>query len=299
MKNKILVLSLSFLAFSSVDALAVIANGSEGDVVFPDVYASAYANITWSGLQITSTNGGTLALYEDFEALSMARADNLWHNDYNPSVWKSPLSEWDSEVKNAADYDYNDNNTSATNTPPIVTALYTIAESHGETPATNDVSSSALIVSESDVRFLPGDGGDYTAVARAKTGQAYEVTAGGMFKFSIPYFVDWVTFNSREDEGEEYAAAWAWSWLRLYNWGTGAWDPIFGTYVESTSNESGTFEISYAFTTSSNPAQPTYIAFEAGADTIASITNPVPVPPSVLMLLTGCTSLFFMRRRKS
>jgi hypothetical protein len=294
MKNKILVLSLSFLAFSSVDALAVIANGSEGDVVFPDVYASASAEITWSGLNFSSDNGGTLALYNDFEALSQARADKLWHKNYDLSVWKSPLSEWNSEVKNAkAGYTSSNNNTSAPS-DPIKGAFYTIAESHGETPATDDVSDHALIVSESDVRLYPGDGGDYTAVARAKTGQAYEVTAGGTFKFSIPCFVDLETFNGRKDDGDEYAAAWAWSWLRLYNWDTGEWDPI--SYVERTSD--GDLEITYDFTKSSNSVQPTYVAFEAGADTIASIAT-VPVPPSVLMLLTGCTSLFFMRRRKS
>lgn len=230
-----------------------------------DGYVNAYSDLAWNNLVVT----GGLTPYTFYHSRSMARTADVWDITTQAS--------WVNDSK------YNSQVTFARSSFPLVE--YTAALAEGETAA-------SFISSESSVMLMPGSFGAYSAEARSMQGQSYSVASTGTVTFTVPYFLD-IEMGDTDDNNGEYAYARAWSWLRLYNWDTHVWDLISGTYTEVTTEGSGTLSISYAATAGS------YILFEAGADTRVALVNPVPVPPSVLMLLTGCSSLFFLRRRQS
>ncbi|KAF0189131.1 MAG: hypothetical protein FD168_978 [Desulfobulbaceae bacterium] len=255
MKNKILALSFSLLAFSSSEALAV--------EYAQDGLVDAYADLAWDELAVTGVSAYTWS-----HSQSMARTADYWDITtqttwVQQTIFNAAVSIAESSVS-VGDYD--------------------AAKATGETQA-------AFISSQSTAQLLSGSYGAYSAEARAMHGQTYSVASAGTVTFSIPYFLD-VDVEDSNGDNAEYAYTRAWSWLRLYNSTTTQWDQVAGTYTEVTSG-SGSLNISYT------AAAGSYLLFEAGADTRAAILNPVPVPPSVLMLLTGCTSLFFLKRRKS
>jgi len=317
MKKKILALSISLLTFSSLDALALSAIESESDGG-DSFYADASAMVDMRNLSVSSN--GNLTLYTgdaySYEVTSHARTDNNWHEDITPDpladidgdgdydVWDWSRQGDNSQTKTQKNSDYTTNDTKASSYLSIAPNSY--AEALSATPSTlpgpND-SQLPIISSSSYVDFKPGEDGDATAVARAwANSQIYKVIGSGEYTFSVPYFVN-VDTNGSGGEGKEFAAAWAWAQLSVYDWVDDDWYQISGTYVDNymLGENNGNLVISYAADLSSyTTSEPMYIMFEAGTDTIASmVVNPVPVPPSVLMLLTGCTSLFFMRRRKS
>lgn len=263
MKTKIFLLSASLLAFSLSEALAVTTNESESEGF---IQASAYADLDWENLVVT----GDITQYSDYYySLSQAGTGEFWYTGSLPAedTW---VTDWENPGHDTVAVS------------PIVTSNG-YAQSEAETDATWMYSSSlALLFDDESV-------GANSAWARAAKAQAYFVNADGNVSFTIPYNV--ILDVQGGETSDEYAAAWAWSWLRL--WNGSDWAVIDGTYVDATTDGAGNLSISYTATIN------TYIMFEAGADTIASIVNPIPVPPSVLMLLTGCTSLFFMKRRRS
>jgi len=264
MKTKIFLLSVSLLAFSLSEPLASMASERDSEGF---IQASAYADLDWEHLVVT----GNITPYSDYYySLSQAGTGEFW---YTGSL---PLEDtWVTDYKNPG------------HVTTAVSSLVTsngFAQSEAETDATWMYSSSGASL------FDGGSVGANSAWARAAKAQAYSVNADGDVSFTIPYEV---LLNVQGGEiSDEYAAAWAWSWLRL--WNGSDWAVIDGTYVDATTDGKADLIVNYK-----NATAGSYIMFEAGSDTIASIVNPVPVPPSVLMLLTGCTSLFFMRRRKS
>jgi len=263
MKTKIFLLSASLLAFSLSESLASMASESESEGF---IQASAYADLDWANLVVT----GNVTPYSNYYySLSQAGTGEFWYTGSLPAE-----DTWVTDYKNPG------HDTTALS--PIVTSNG-YAQSEAETDATFMYSSSgAWLFDDESV-------GANSAWARAAKAQAYSVNADGNVSFTIPYEV--ILDVQGGESSDEYAAAWAWSWLRL--WNGSDWGVIDGTYVDATINGAGNLIVNYTATAGS------YIMFEAGADTIASIANPVPVPPSVLMLLTGCTSLFFMKRRRS
>jgi hypothetical protein len=277
MKKKILALSVSLLAFSISEAQA--------DNVL-DGIADAYSVLNWAGVSVTGGGAAINPPYTTFDSQSHARTADEW-NINNQPTW----------VDN---YVLNGHDTYAQSTIPV--GLYDAATSMGQTSAWE-------VFSESTVQFMTGDYGVYSAEARARKDQSYEVTSIGTVTFSVPYSLD-VTFYDLAGDNSEYGWARAWSRLRVWTWlnddpnnSSGSWsDVITGTYtfdeiigVGSKKDYSLTFDY---YVGAINP-KGTYLRLEAGADTIVYDVNPVPVPPSVLMLLTGCTSLFFMKRRRS
>lgn len=255
MKNKILALSFSLLAFSSSEALALISLDGQVDV---------YADLDWSNLAVTG-----VSVYDLSHSQSMAREADFWDITSQPT-WVQQTN-YNTPVSIAESVPSNNE--------------FDAAKATGETE-------SAFISSSSTVQLLSGSYGAYSAEARAMRGQTYYVASAGTVTFSIPYELDVDVYDNIGDNAE-YTYTRAWSWLRLWAGGD-VWNQIAGTYSESTSGD-GSLSISYT------AAAGSYLLFEAGADTRAALSNPapVPVPPSVLMLLTGCTSLFFMKRRKS
>lgn len=257
MKNKILVLSFSLLAFSSSEVLAV---GYEGDGL-----VDAYADLSWSSLAVAGVSAYTYS-----HSQSMARTADYWDITTQPT--------WVQQTRY---------NTTVSIAESIVSGGdYEAAKATGETGA-------AFISSQSTVQLLSSSyGASYSAEARAMQGQTYYVASAGTVTFNIPYELDVEVIDNNGDNAE-YTYTRAWSWLRLWAGGN-VWNQIAGTYSEATSG-AGSLNISYV------AAAGSYLLFEAGADTRVALSNPapVPVPPSVLMLLTGCTSLFFLKRRKS
>jgi len=160
---------------------------------------------------------------------------------------------------------------------------YEVARSNGETAA-------EFITSRSTVQLLPGSYGAYSAEARAQQGVSYEVLTAGDFLFSIPYDLR-VTVHDLNGDNTEAADVQAWSWLSL--WNGSEWSVIDATLRTAITAGSGSLSFTYV------AEKGQFLKFEAGADSRVQLLNPVPVPPSVLMLLTGCTSLFFLKRRKS
>lgn len=281
MKKTVLVLSLSLFALTSSEVYANVAGSFEGyddvssyivwdEEVYLDGVVNAYANIDWQDLTVT----GNVTSYSYYHSLSKARTADVWDITTQAS--------WVVDSKN-------DNHITFAESPIPSTAENEPMKAIGETKTD-------LIASESEVLLLSSHWGAYSAEARAMKGQTYVVNADTVVTFSVPYYVDVEVFDYKGDNSE-YGYARAWSWLRLYNGTTKTWDQIAGTYtyqdVEGDGNGTGSLQFSYA------AVKDSYLLFEAGADTRVALANPVPVPPSVLMLLTGCTSLFFMRRRKN
>ena len=264
MKTKIFLLSASLLAFSLSEVLAsTYESQTEGFIS-----ASAYADLDWGNLVVTGNV--TLTPYSDyFYSLSQAGTGEFWYTGSLPGE--------DTWVTDFVDAGH------------VTTAISSIVTGNGYAQSEAETDATFMYSSSGTWLFDDGSDGANSAWARAAKAQAYEVIAGGNVSFTIPYEV--ILGVQGGESSDEFAAAWAWSWLRLWN-GTD-WAVIDGTYVDATTNGTGYLTVNYTATTGS------YIMFEAGADTIASMVNPVPVPPSVLMLLTGCTSLFFMKRRKS
>jgi hypothetical protein len=153
---------------------------------------------------------------------------------------------------------------------------------------------------------MTGDYGVYSAEARARKDQSYEVTSIGTVTFRVPYSLR-VTFDDLAGDNSEYGWARAWSRLRVWTWlnddpnnSSGSWsDEITYTFDEIIGVGSQDYSLTFDYDVRAINPKGTYLRLEAGADTIVYDVNPVPVPPSVLMLLTGCTSLFFMKRRRS
>jgi len=252
MKNKILVLSFSLLAFSSSEAVAVTA---------PDGFVNASADLSWDELAVT----GSVTVYDSYSFSSAKTADY-----YDITL----------QTVKVSNYSPGSSNSFAQSIIPV--GLFEAAKSVSET-------SGSSITAKSTVQLLPGYYGAYSAEARSQEGRAYEVTSAGTVTFTIPYDLAVTVYDSYGDNTEQ-ANARAWSWLRM--WSGDAWNLIDGTTRTATAG-SGSLSISYV------AAAGSFLKFEAGADSRAQLLNPVPVPPSVLMLLTGCTSLFFMRRRKN
>jgi len=268
MKNKILVFSMAFLvcSFSNTEADAGL-----GPIV------DAYADLDWSSWTVTGASTYDGAFYYN---QSSARTASVWDITTQPeaiSVTK-----------------YNDD-TTFMESPETPVVNY---KATGETGI--DEHGGHFIASESTVQLPSGSYGPYSAEASARRGQAYEVTTPVTVTFSIPYFVD-VVYG--DDAMSNYGVAQAWIHLRQYSYLEKDWsDTILQEdfqLIEGEGYEEDALSLSYTF--SSIDTRGTYILFEAGVDTRAAIVNPnpVPVPPSVLMLLTGCTSLFFMKRRRS
>jgi len=253
MKNKILALSFSLLAFSSSEALAVTAG--------PDGYVNAYADLSWEDLAVT----GGITAYDSYSYSSAKTADY-----------------YDIALQATKVYQYSPASPVSFAQSIIPVGLLEAAKSVGETTATS-------IISGSTVQLLQGYYGAYSAEARSQQGLAYQVTSTGTVTFSIPYYLDVLVEDSYGDNTAE-ANTRAWSWLSL--WSGNKWSVIDSTFSEALSG-SGFLSISY------EAAAGSFLRFEAGADSRAQLLNPVPIPPSVLMLLTGCTSLFFLKRRKS
>lgn len=230
-------------------------------VLVQDGFVNAYADLSWDELVVT----GSVTEYDSYSFSSAKTAD--YYDITLQTVVASQYSS-DSPVSYAQSI--------------IPVGLFEAAKSEGET-------SSSSITSESTVQLLSGYYGAYSAEARSQQGRAYEVTSAGTVTFTIPYYLD-VTVDDWYGDNTEAATARAWSWLRL--WSGDVWSLIDGTTRTATAGE-GFLSISY------EAAKGSFLKFEAGADSRAQLLNPVPVPPSVLMLLTGCTSLFFMRRRKN
>ncbi len=258
MKNKILVLSFSLLAFSSSQALAV--------GYAQDGFVDAYADLSWDGLSVTSI-GGTLEAYDSY-SYSQAKTADYYDIFAQPAlvyqyVDDSPDSSAESIISSPSN------------------GGFEYARSNGET-------AQDAITSRSTVQLLPGSDGAYSAEARAQQGVSYAVLTAGVFTFSIPYYLE-VIVHDLNDDNTEAADVQAWSWLSLHNGSD--WSVIDGTYRNATSG-TGILSFTYA------AAEGSFLKFEAGADSRVQLLNPVPVPPSVLMLLTGCTSLFFLKRRK-
>jgi hypothetical protein len=261
MKKTILAFSLSLLAFTLSEANAVTS---------VDGFVDAYTHIDWNGLTVT----GGVTPYTDFYSLSKAKTANVWDITTQPS--------W-----GVVDMKYHNPATYAESVFPV--DGYDAAKSMGETGVT-------FISSESTVQLLPGSFGVYSAEARAMKGQTYYAASDSEVSFTIPYLLEVESFDS-DNNNSEYGYARAWSWLRLYNWKTREYEQIAGTYTDEAIEGDGysqdkSLKISYT------AAAGSYLLLEAGADTRVALANSVPVPPSVLMLLTGCTSLFFMIRRK-
>ncbi len=265
MKTKILALSVSMLVFSFSGAQAV--EGGSDDTFF--YYADAYAELDWDSLDVTGNITSSSYLSE-----SQAGTGAFWYTGTFPDE-----STW---VTDSASGSYV---TSAYSSYPVPGDAYTAADSTGKTGATDPVVAAGIFTG-STVRLLPGDAGAYSAWARAGIGQSYLVAADGPVTFSIPYDILFDTIGSTSSA--EYVEAMAWG--RLYWSNGGAWNEI---EYKSVANGYGDLTFNYTATAG------TYLLLNAGTDTIASIINPVPIPPSVLMLLTGCTSLFFLNRRKS
>ncbi|MBV5307550.1 MAG: PEP-CTERM sorting domain-containing protein [Desulfobulbaceae bacterium] len=269
MKNKILALSFALLAFSSSQALAVTFDGEEPVVV--DGQVDAYADLDWKNLIVTGANAFIFS-----HSQSMARTADYWNitlqptwvqqTTYNPPILPAPAPAAPNSVAQSI----------------VLSDGNEAAKATGETEATS-------IVSRSTVQLLSGSYGAYSAEARAMQGQTYFLASGATATFIIPYelFVN-VSDNNRDNAEDSYTRAW--SWLRLWTGGSD-WSQIADTYSAATSGD-GSLSIRYTAVADS------YLLFEAGADTRVALLNPVPVPPSVLMLLTGCTSLFFLKRRK-
>lgn len=232
-------------------------------VISLDGQVDAYADLAWDELAVAGASE-----YEFSHSHSMARTADYWDITLQPN--------WVQQSKS---------NTPDTIAESVVfVSEYEAAKATGETQA-------AFISSQSTVQLSAGSYGAYSAEARAMKGQTY-VASTGLVTFSIPYTLD-VFVSDNDEYNAEYSFTRAWSWLRLWAGGD-VWNEIAGTYTEATSGF-GSLQFSY------NATAGQYLLFEAGVDTRAALLNPepVPVPPSVLMLLTGCTSLFFMRRRKS
>jgi len=229
-----------------------------------DGQVDAYAELAWDELGVAG-----VSLYTMSHSQSMAREADYWDITLQSS-WVNQLY-------------YNTPDSIAVSLP--ANDEFDAAKATGETKA-------EFISSQSTVQLLSGSYGAYSAEARAMKGQTYYVTTTGEVTFSIPYEFRVDVLDNNGDNAE-YSYTRAWSWLRLWAGGN-VWNEIAGTYSEATSG-AGSLDIRYT------AAAGSYLLFEAGADTRAALLNPapVPVPPSVLMLLTGCTSLFFMRRRKN
>jgi len=270
MKNKILAFSMAILVCSFSEAQAVGTSDVDGRV-------DAFAGLDWSFWTVT----GAVEYERDFYYnLSNARTASVW--DITTQPLATPVVKYyeDSTFKESVmQVDGNE-----------------AAKATGETGN----SPTHFIDSESTVMLMPGSYGSYSAEANAWRGQSYEVTAPGTVTFSIPYVVD-VVYNDTDDNNNEYGVAMAWIHLRKFDGGANLWSDTILTEnfftQEGVGNAADTLLLSYTF--SSLDPDGTFILLEAGGDTRAAIMNPVPVPPSVLMLLTGCTSLFFMKRRKS
>ena len=229
-----------------------------------DGLVDAYADLAWDELAVTGVSAYTFS-----HSQSLARTADYWDITAQPTWVQQTIS----------------------NAPvSIAQSVVTVGEGYEAAKALGETTD-VLISSQSTVQLLSGSYGAYSAEARAMQGQTYSVASAGTVIFSIPYYLE-VDVEDNNGDNAEYAYTRAWSWLRLYNSTTNLWDGIAGTYREVTSGE-GFLNISYT------AAAGSLLLFEAGADTRAAILNPVPVPPSVIMLLTGCTSLFFLKRRKS
>jgi len=273
MNKKILVFSISLLVFSFLEAHA--SSALDGSVI-------ATSSLDWGGLSVTGGGASINPPYTTFDSQSHARTANFW-NINNQPIWK------DVYVKDGHD----------TYAP---SKLNGAAESEGRTDNGSVYGVSAM----SKVQFMSGDYGDYSAEARARKDQSYEVTSTGAVTFTVPYSLK-VDFDDADGDNAEYGWARAWSRLRVWAWlndnpadASGSWsDAINGTYTYAEIVGMGSQNSTLTFSYNVGVINPkgTYLRFQAGADTIVYDVN-VPVPPSVLMLLTGCTSLFFMRRRK-
>jgi hypothetical protein len=282
MKNKILVFSMALLVCSFAEAEA----DSVGSV-------GAYADLDWSLWTVTGASGyvddvGDVADF--YFNQSSARTAAIWDITTQPEVVPVPVYNTDSTFKNSSIWVGGEGG-------------YYAATATGKTGI--DEYEDKLIASESTVQLLSSSYGSYSAEATALRGQSYEVTTPGTtVTFSIPYVVD-VVLSGNDDIENEYGVAMAWIHLRQYDWGLGDWSSVLLAEKDFTIIGAGHSEsvtslfLSYTFN-SIDTINGTYVLFEAGADTRVAIENtaPVPVPPSVLMLLTGCTSLFFLKRRK-
>jgi hypothetical protein len=276
MKSKILALSFSIMAFSCAETQAGVAVPVDFDGI-----ANASAYLYWDELSITGIAITPITL---FESQSHARTADFW-NIYNQPTWVD-------------DDQDNVHATSAVSVIPV--SGYDAAKAVGETTAT-------FVFSDSTAQFMPGSYGEYSAEARARKDQSYKVTSTGIVTFSIPYDID-VTFVDANNDNYAFGWAQAWSRLRVWTWAneiaddeTGFWSEVIDStykFVEIYGEGSLSSDLSFEYNVTDLNLKGTYLRFEAGADTIVYDVNPVPVPPSVLMLLTGCTSLFFLKRRK-
>jgi len=282
MKNKILAVSFSLLAFSCSEVQAV-GIGLDGSV-------DAYSFLDWSALSVTSN----ATLYRLSESKSQARTANVWDiaTETSQPSWVVPHKVL-----------YPDYTTSAVSTI-TVNGDFEAAKATGKTDSAN-------MSSKSNVQFESGSYGQYSAQAKVLMAQAYEITATGTVTFTIPYKLDVVIIDT-DNNNYEYGWAKVAAQIRIWNWAndiagdaSGSWSNVlsgtlqFEEIVSLGDNKSDSEYLTTSYTLSTLNSKGTYLRIEAGADTIVYDVNPVPVPPSVLMLLTGCTSLFFMRRRKN
>jgi hypothetical protein len=276
MKKKLLVISMALLACSFSSAEASI----ESIETELDGFVDAYANLDWSAWNVTGASEYEGDFYFN---QSSARTAGVWDITTQPEAIPEVAYNYDSTIKEST----------------IPVGDYVAAEAAGETGI--DDFGEKIITSQSTVRLMPSTYGSYSAESGALRGQSYEVlTANTTVTFTIPYVLD-VVYGDTYGDNDKYGVGMAWVHLRQFDQTAGKWSEDVLAKVtliqEGVGYQKNTLSLSYTID-SINP-QGTYILFEAGVDTRAAILNPVPVPPSVLMLLTGCTSLFFMRRRKN
>jgi hypothetical protein len=245
---------------------------------FDGVLVDAYADLDWVNL----TTSSNIALYGSARDQSIAGTAPLWRNVPNGS-WVF------------------DQSFPVVGNTKAVSAINVGGEEGFDAAYAIGETGSDFIISQSTAMLLTGFYGEYTAAANAQKFQMYSVTSSGSVSFSIHYSLDVDIEDIYNNGDDEYGRARVGARLWGTSWDGSAWSPwaiLPGTYssqemIGDGALTDGVLTINYTATAN------TYIMFHAQADTIASVKNPVPVPPSVLMLLTGCTSLFFMKRRKN
>jgi len=267
MNKKTLVLSLSLLICTFSEAPAA---------GFSDGFADASADLDWQNL----TFSANVTVYAG--PINRALAGTA-------SALVIPSGNWVSE------------GTVSTNTE----AEHTTSGEGGTAYAIGQTNSAVTssVFSESTATLFPDSFGVYSAEAHATRGQVYKVDSAGPVSFSIHYSLD-VDISNGDEDVDEYGAAKVAARLFQTSWNGSAWsgwNEIAGTLTSRKIEGDSEITSGELIISNINVSPTSYIMFQAQADTIAWVDSPapVPVPPSVLMLLTGCTSLFFLKRRKS
>jgi hypothetical protein len=226
-------------------------------------------------------NEAELLFVSNYADLSWTVSGNITQKDYaswsGAAAWASPSTAvWGDDYRAGSYESYDDDSVDIS----LGLTTYTAAKSYGQTSFGN-------LYSESTILLDPSSYGEYFAYASAQQTFKYQVTTNGEIKYTVTYDMGFDSIGSEYEENE----AWVWSYLEVWD-STNGWTVIGDTDSELTSGF-GTLDFTYYALAGS------WVQLQFGVETHASLANPVPVPPSVLMLLTGCTSLFFMKRRKN